>query len=139
CVVISKSGGTKETRNGMVEAKAAYEKEGLVFANHAVAITGEGSELDKAAEAGGWLGRFPMWDWVGGRTSETSAVGLLPALLQGFDVRAILSGAKECDKITRSVRINDNPSAMLGLMWNYIVNGKGEKDMVILPYKDRLE
>ncbi|NBU77327.1 MAG: glucose-6-phosphate isomerase, partial [Planctomycetes bacterium] len=41
-LVISKSGGTPETRNGMVEARAAYERAGLRFAAHAVAITGEG-------------------------------------------------------------------------------------------------
>jgi glucose-6-phosphate isomerase len=83
CLVVSKSGGTKETRNGMLEAEAAYSKAGLNFPRHAVAITGSGSELDKLAEEKGWLDRFPMWDWVGGRTSETSAVGLLPAALQG--------------------------------------------------------
>jgi len=85
-VVISKSGGTPETRNGMLVAKAAYEKAGLEFHKHAVAITGEGSNLDKFAMNPAWLARFPMWDWVGGRTSETSAVGLLPALLQGIDI-----------------------------------------------------
>src|SRR5262245_11250746 len=46
-VVISKSGGTKETRNGMVEVARAYERRRLPFAGHAVAVTGEGSELDK--------------------------------------------------------------------------------------------
>jgi glucose-6-phosphate isomerase len=48
-VVISKSGGTKETRNGMLEAAVAYEKAGLNFGRHAVAVTGPGSELDKYA------------------------------------------------------------------------------------------
>ena len=44
---------------------------GSNFAKHAVAVTGAGSHLDKQAEREGWLARFPMWDWVGGRTSET--------------------------------------------------------------------
>lgn len=44
-VVISKSGGTKETRNGMLEAQAAYHEMGLHFGNHAVAITGLYSQL----------------------------------------------------------------------------------------------
>ncbi|MEQ1842840.1 MAG: glucose-6-phosphate isomerase, partial [Verrucomicrobiales bacterium] len=74
-LVISKSGGTKETRNGMLEAEAAYKKAGLDFAKHVVAVTGDGSELDKHAKAQGWLAGFPMWDWVGGRTSIMSAVG----------------------------------------------------------------
>lgn len=47
-----------------------------------VAITQENSLLDNTARIEGWLARFPMFDWVGGRTSEMSAVGLLPAALQ---------------------------------------------------------
>jgi glucose-6-phosphate isomerase len=47
CIVISKSGGTKETRNGMLEAKLAFEKAKLRFEAHAVAITQAGSELDR--------------------------------------------------------------------------------------------
>jgi glucose-6-phosphate isomerase len=101
-VVISKSGGTKETRNGMLEAAAAWERHGLKFGPHAVAVTGVGSELDKHAQAHGWLRQFPMWDWVGGRTSETSAVGLLPAALQGFDIDQLLAGARACDAIRAS-------------------------------------
>jgi glucose-6-phosphate isomerase len=136
-VVISKSGGTKKTRNGMLEAKLAFEKAGLTFAKHAVAVTGAGSELDKLAHD--WIARFPMWDWVGGRTSETSAVGLLPAALQGFDVDAILAGARATDAVTRVHDTRKNPAALLALMWHHAGDGRGKKDMVILPYKDRLE
>jgi glucose-6-phosphate isomerase len=139
CVVISKSGGTAETRNGMLEAAAAYQRAGLDFGRHAVAVTGVDSALDKFAVANHWRARFPMWDWIGGRTSETSDVGLLPMALQGFDVDAFLEGARECDKITRINNVNANPAALLALVWYYIGNGKGAKDMVILPYKDRLE
>ncbi|MGD1083333.1 MAG: glucose-6-phosphate isomerase [Verrucomicrobiota bacterium] len=139
CVVISKSGGTQETRNGMLEAAAAYQKANLDFGRHAVAITGLGSQLDQYAVTNHWIARFPMWDWIGGRTSETSVVGLLPAALQGFDIVAFLNGASECDKITRVYNVKGNPAAQLSLMWYYVGNGKGTKDMVILPYKDRLE
>ncbi len=139
CVVISKSGGTQETRNGMLEAAAAYQRAGLDFGLHAVAVTGVDSNLDKFAVTNHWLARLPMWDWVGGRTSETSDVGLLPMALQGFDIDAFLEGARECDKITRINNVNSNPAALLALAWFYIGNGKGAKDMVILPYKDRLE
>ena len=139
CVVISKSGGTKETRNGMLEARAAYERKGLNFEEHVCAVTGEGSALDQIAKDGGWLKRFPMWDWVGGRTSETSAVGLLPAALQGVCIDQLLSGAGACDELTRSSDLSNNPAARLALAWLHCCNGKGEKDMVILPYKDRLE
>ena len=101
-VVISKSGGTRETRNGMLEVARAYKRAGLVFEGSAVAVTGEGSELDRLAAASGWRARLPMWDWVGGRTSELSAVGLLPAALQGFDVRGMLDGARRMDAHTRT-------------------------------------
>ncbi len=138
-VVISKSGGTKETRNGMIEAKAAYEKAGQKFSTHAVAVTGINSELDKVAMNEHWLERFPMWDWVGGRTSETSAVGLLPAALQGIDIDQFLAGAKACDEVTRKSSLRENPAAQLALAWLHATDGKGAKDMVILPYKDRLE
>lgn len=138
-IVISKSGGTPETRNGMLVAKAAYEQAGLQFHEHAVAVTGIGSNLDRFAAEPKWLARFPMWDWVGGRTSETSAVGLLPAAIQGFDIDNVLSGAGEMDTLTRIPDLHQNPAAILALAWFASVNGKGEKDMVILPYKDRLE
>src|SRR5438477_407058 len=49
-VVVSKSGGTKETRNGMLEAEAKFKAKELPFGKHAVAVTGVGSELDKLAE-----------------------------------------------------------------------------------------
>jgi glucose-6-phosphate isomerase len=137
-VVISKSGGTKETRNGMLAAQAAYKAAGLNFARQAVAVTGAGSELDRTAESQGWLKRFPMWDWVGGRTSELSAVGLLPAALQGIKIDVILKGARDADAVTRRPDISHNPAALLALMWYYIGQGKGAKDMVVLPYKDRL-
>jgi glucose-6-phosphate isomerase len=137
-VVISKSGGTKETRNGMLEVAAAYQKAGVDFAKHFVAITGAGSELDKRAVKEAWLARFPMWDWIGGRTSETSAVGILPAALQGIDVAALLEGARACDEVTRTPVVEQNPAALLALGWHWAGKGRGQKDMVILPYKDRL-
>ncbi len=137
-VVISKSGGTKETRNGMLEAAAAYRASGLDFGRHAAAVTGEGSELDGVASREKWLARFPMWDWVGGRTSETSAVGLLPAALQGIDIDALLSGAATCDRATRVPDVASNPAAGLALAWYREAEGRGAKDMVVLPYKDRL-
>jgi glucose-6-phosphate isomerase len=137
-VVISKSGGTKETRNGMLEARKAFAAVDLNFAAHAVAITGTGSELDRTASQQRWLARFPMWDWVGGRSSVTSAVGLLPAALQGIDIDQMLEGAKRCDQSTRCAETAKNPAAQLALSWFHASGGKGNKDMVVLPYKDRL-
>ena len=137
-VVVSKSGGTKETRNGMLEAEAKFAAKGLQFPRHAVAVTGVGSELDKRAETDGWLARFPMPDWIGGRTSVMSAVGLVPMALLGFDIDAFLAGAAAMDTRTRTPEVAQNAAMLLALMWYYAGNGKGEKDMVVLPYKDRL-
>lgn len=137
-LVISKSGGTPEPRNGMIEVKKAYAGQNLEFAKYAVAITGVDSNLDKVAKSENWLARFSMYDWVGGRTSEMSSVGLVPAALQGIDVRAMLDGAKEMDDATRVANLKNNPAALLALAWYFSGNGKGEKDMVVLPYKDSL-
>ncbi len=137
-VVISKSGGTPETRNGMLEAAQAFLSEGVEFARQAVAITGKDSKLDRQAKEEGWLARLPMWDWVGGRTSETAAVGLFPAALQGLNIREMLAGAAAMDGTTRSTDTSRNPAALLAAMWYHATNGRGERDMVVLPYKDRL-
>jgi glucose-6-phosphate isomerase len=137
-VVISKSGGTPETRNGMLEARAAYEKAGLDFGAHAVAVTQAGSKLSRFAGEHRFLATFPMWDWVGGRTSVLSAVGLLPAALQGIDPDRLLEGAAAMDDITRRRQVRANPAALLALCWFHAGDGRGLKDMVILPYKDRL-
>ena len=137
-LVISKSGGTAETRNGMLEAKAAFEAAGLDFGRHAAAVTGSGSKLDQYAEQQRFLARFPMEDWVGGRTSVLSTVGLVPAALQGLDIDALLAGAAAMDAETRKPEVAKNAAMQLALAWHSATNGKGEKDMVVLPYKDSL-
>jgi len=137
-VVISKSGGTKESRNGMLAAQKAFEDAGIPFAGQFVAVTGKGSLLDQTAEKEGWLRRFPMFDWIGGRTSVMSAVGLVPMALQGIDVEQLLSGARAMDAKTRTDDIRKNAAMLLALMWWFAGDGQGKKDMVILPYKDRL-
>src|SRR5205823_5099452 len=137
-IVVSKSGGTKETRNGMLEAEARFREKQLAFNKHAVAVTGAGSDLDKYAEENKWLARFPMYDWIGGRTSVMSAVGLLPMALEGFDIDNFLAGAAVMDERTRIPDVTQNAAMLLALMWYHAGNGKGQKDMVVLPYKDRL-
>jgi glucose-6-phosphate isomerase len=137
-IVTSKSGSTPEPRNGQLEAALRWRQAGLSFAAHAVAVTGEGSQLDQVAVAEKWLARFPMWDWVGGRTSEIGPVGLLPAALQGLDIRGLLTGAREMDAVTRVPDASRNPAAAMALAWHHLTEGRGSKAMVVLPYKDRL-
>ncbi|RLN35331.1 uncharacterized protein C2845_PM03G00210 [Panicum miliaceum] len=137
-IVISKSGGTPETRNGLLEVQKAFRDAGLEFSKQGVAITQENSLLDNTARIEGWLARFPMFDWVGGRTSEMSAVGLLPAALQGIDIKEMLVGAALMDEETRNTVVKENPAALLALCWYWGSEGIGKKDMVVLPYKDSL-
>lgn len=139
CIVISKSGRTKETRNGMLEAGAAYSEKGLAFSAHAVAVTCRASALDKHAESNHWLCRFPMWDWVGGRTSKLSAVGLLPAALQGFTIRQMLNGARSADETMRQRDTLLDSAAKLATARFSFGNDKVYKHMAVLRYKDRLE
>ena len=138
-IVVSKSGGTPEPRLGMAQARARVEALGGSWPQQAVAITMEGSQLDQVAAREGWLARFDMPDWVGGRTSITSAVGLLPALLIGADPRRFLAGAAAMDGLTRQGSLRTNPAALLAASWYVAGDGQGRRDMVVLPYRDRLE
>src|ERR1700731_1891084 len=63
---------------------------------------------------------------------------MLPAALQGFDIDSMLAGAAACDAVTRAHETRRNPSALMALMWYAATDAKGKKDMVVLPYKDRL-
>lgn len=138
CVVVSKSGGTVETRNAMLETQRAFSRSRLSFAKHAVAVTCPQSSLDEMARELGWLDVFPIWEWVGGRTSLFSSVGLLPAALMGWDAESLLHGAGRMDRATRNRVLTENPAALLAAAWHVAVAERGLKEMVVLPYKDRM-
>ena len=135
---ISKSGGTQETKNNMKACMDKYAAAGLDFAKHACAITMRNSELDNLARGSNWLKVFEMAESIGGRTSETSIVGHLPAALAGIDFKALLDGACHMDALTRNPAFTENPAYMLSAVWYIAGNGKGDRNMVIVPYSDRL-
>jgi glucose-6-phosphate isomerase len=137
-VVVSKSGGTVETRNGLDLVSRRMQRMGCQWTQQSVAVTGQGSALDQRAAVEGWLRRFPMWDWIGGRTSVTGAVGLLPGALAGIDMTSFLAGAREMDVWTRSTSWKENPAAMLAGCWHLAGGGRGDRAMVVIPYCDRL-
>lgn len=138
-VSISKSGGTQETQNNMIAFMQAFEKAGIPFVKHAAAITMRGSKLDKIARGNDWLQVFEMADSIGGRTSETSIVGHLPAALAGIDFKSFLDGACAMDEWTRMFRkTTENPAYFLAASWYIVGKGKGDRNMVIVPYSDRL-
>ncbi len=138
-VVVSKSGGTPEPNIAMNQSRKTLELAGGNWPRQAVAITMSNSKLDKIANSQSWLATFDLPSWVGGRTSITSAVGLLPAALSNIHIRDFLSGASAMDEATRATELTDNPAALLSASWYIAGSGKGLKDMVVLPYKDRLE
>ena len=135
-VVASKSGGTPETRNALLAVRRHYRLQGVEFAPRALAITGPGSWLHKLAQTEGWRARLPLWDWVGGRTSITGPVGLLPAALLGVDGPAFLAGAAAMDRATR-LPWKTNPAAWLATSW-WVAQRAHPRAMVVLPYADRL-
>ncbi|MDR2029930.1 MAG: glucose-6-phosphate isomerase [Puniceicoccales bacterium] len=136
-IVASKSGTTPEPCNALQVIRQAMERDGLNLAERAVAITCSSSALDRQAEEEKWLERFPMWDWVGGRNSALSAVGLLPAALMGIDTESLLAGAAAMDRLGRSTG-GRNPSLQLALAWYAATGGRGERAMVTIPYRDSL-
>ena len=135
---ISKSGGTQETKNNLTALENIYKAKGLDFSKHAVAITMLDSNLDKYAKSNGYLRVFEMAESIGGRTSETSIVGHVPAALCGINFADFLAGACAMDKLTRREDIMNNPAMMLASMWYIAGEGKGNRNMVIVPYSDRL-
>jgi glucose-6-phosphate isomerase len=135
---VSKSGGTQETRNNMIALEDSYDEADVDFAKHAVAVTMKGSKLWKHAEEDSWLKVFEMAESIGGRTSETSIVGHLPAAMAGIDFKEFLDGAAFMDEWTRNEDYCLNPAYMLAAMWYIAGKGKGDRNMVIVPYSDRL-
>src|SRR5437763_10853692 len=132
CPLSSMRRRTQETRNGMLLSASSYKAAVRDSPKHAVAITMPGSQMDKTAAGEGWLARFPMFDWIGGRTSVLSAVGLVPAALQGIDIDGLLAGAAACDEATRAHDAVKNPAALMALMWHHATGGQGQKDRVVL-------
>ena len=138
-VVVSKSGGTPEPQIAMDQSRAFLENQGLNWSNAAIAITMDNSQLFQIADKEKWLKTFHLPDWVGGRTSITSAVGLLTAVLNRNDINNFLKGAALMDSYTRDHNFTKNPAALLSSAWFLSSNGKGLRDMVVLPYSDNLE
>ncbi len=135
---ISKSGGTQETLNNLTALENLYAAAHLNYADFACTVTMAGSSLDLRAKAAGHLKVFPMADSIGGRTSETTIVGHVPAALAGIDFAMFLEGACRMDIWTRNRNVWDNPAMMMAAMWYIAGNGKGDRNMVIVPYSDRL-
>lgn len=137
-VVVSKSGRTAETLRALDALEGACHGAGVELASRLLAITEPGSELDQRADDQGWLGRLPVWSWVGGRTSIFSPVGLLMLGLMGRDMHAFLGGGRAMDAWTRTGGLHENPALTLAACLCDAVE-TGWENLAILPYRDRLE
>ena len=83
--------------------------------------------------------RFTMWDWVGGRYSVWSAVGLSVALALGMDqFELMLEGGHEMDEHFRTAPFENNLPVLMGLIGVWNRNFLGVDSLAVLPYDQRL-
>ncbi|MBO0352545.1 glucose-6-phosphate isomerase [Muricauda ruestringensis] len=138
-VIVSKSFTTQETLSNALTIKkwflkTASEKD---VADHFVAVS---TNLEKIKEFGiADENVFPMWDWVGGRFSLWSAVGLSIALSVGYDnFEALLDGAHEMDVHFKEAPFNENIPVILGLISVWYNNFYKAETEAIIPYTQYL-
>ena len=139
-LVASKTFTTQETMTNANSARdwlLAVAKDNSAVAKHFAALSTNGKAV---AEFGiDTNNMFEFWDWVGGRYSLWSAIGLSIALSIGFDnFEALLSGAHEMDKHFRTAPLEKNIPATLALVGLWNTNFLGAQTEAILPYDQYL-
>ena len=139
-IVSSKSMSTQETMMNAITARAWFLErcnDACDIAKHFVAVT---SRPDKAVDFGiSESNVFEMWDWVGGRYSLWSAVGLPMALSIGMDgFEALLAGAHEMDQHFLNTPMNRNMPIILALLGVWYVNFHGVRSHAVVPYTQLL-
>ena len=139
-IVASKTFTTQETLTNALSARA-WLVDGLgtldAVARHFVAL----STNQEAVEAFGIDPRnmFEFWDWVGGRYSLWSAIGLSIACVIGMDgFEALLQGAHDVDEHLRTAPLRDNVPVLMGLLGVWYHNFWGAESHAILPYDQYL-
>lgn len=138
--VITKSGTTSETMAQLlIVTDKLREKLGDGWRKHVIATTdrGKGSLCRIARENG--LKTLFIPDGVGGRFSELSPVGLLPAAVCGIDVEEMLAGAAWMDALCQEEDLWKNPGWMAGVLLYIAMERKGKNIQVIMPYADSLK
>ena len=139
-LVASKTFTTQETMTNANSARdwlLAAAKDNSAVAKHFAALSTNGKAV---AEFGiDTNNMFEFWDWVGGRYSLWSAIGLSIALSIGFDnFEALLSGAHEMDKHFRTAPLEKNIPVTLALVGLWNTNFLGAQTEAILPYDQYL-
>ena len=137
--VVSKSGATSETMAQYlvisdILTKAGVDlKENLIFTTDAK----KGNLVKISASLGG-VKSYVLPDGVGGRFSQLSPVGLLPAAVLGIDITALLDGAAYMDKLCKQKSMYKNP-ALLSAVLQYAAMQDGKNIGVMMPYSDNLK
>ena len=136
--VISKSGATSETMTQYLIIADLLEKAGENVKDHVVFTTdaAKGNLVKISKELGG-VKSYVLPDGVGGRFSELSPVGLLPAAVLGIDIKLLLKGAAYMDKLCKTADLKKNP-ALLCATLQYIAMNDGKNIGVLMPYSDNL-
>jgi glucose-6-phosphate isomerase len=136
-VVVSKSGTTLETLTNETLARKYFESKGLNPKDHFIAVTGEKSPMDDPAK---YLASFYMWDYVGGRYSVTSMVGVVMlAFVLGHEaVMEMLRGAHEMDLVACRGDMRQNLPLLAALLGIWNRNFLGYPTVAVLPYSQAL-
>ncbi len=138
--VISKSGSTSETMSQYMIIREMLSKklgEGKFTKNIVCTTDKENGNLIKIAKEEGYK-TFYVPGGVGGRFSELSPVGLLPAAFCGIDIKAMLEGAKVMDTLSKEEDYFKNPSYMFAIL-SFLAMKKGKNITVVMPYADSLK
>ncbi|WP_166269762.1 glucose-6-phosphate isomerase [Marinobacter caseinilyticus] len=135
-LIQSKSFRTQETLENTRVAREWFLHNGGSeerISKHFVAVTANAKEAVKFGIAEENI--FPMWDWVGGRYSLWSAIGLPTALTIGMDnFRGLLAGANAMDQHFRTAPLEENLPVILALLGIWYGNFWGADAHAILPY-----
>ena len=139
-VIVSKTFTTQETLTNSETIRKWFLKSAKQedVAKHFVAVS---TNLQKVTEFGiNPDNVFPMWDWVGGRFSLWSAVGLTISLAVGFDnFNALLQGANKMDKHFRDTDFDQNMPVILGLLSVWYNNFFNAESEALIPYTQYLQ
>jgi glucose-6-phosphate isomerase len=138
-IVCSKTFTTQETLTNAKRIRAwlAGRLGEAAVPKHFAAVSTNAAAMD--AFGVGRDARFAMWDWVGGRYSLWSAVGLSLELAVGTaNFEAMLAGAHAMDDHFRTSRVEDSLPALLGLIAHWNRNALGAASHAVLPYSQRL-
>ncbi len=139
-VMSSKSFTTQETLKNTLTAREWFLSQGGEFSDIAKHFMCVSSNIAKATEFGiAEDNIFPMWDWVGGRYSLWSAIGLPIALAIGFDnFEQVLKGARDMDNHFVSAPLEQNLPTIMAVLGVWYRNFFGSESHVLLPYSHYL-